>query len=407
MSMGRKIWIVSEYYYPIVTSTGYYMTEIAEYLAAKGLNVHVICTGAKYNETSDYHLPENEIHKNVVIHRVLTGNIDKNHFWKRALRLLSSSILLFLKVLKSVNRGDELLVVTNPAFLLLFIPIIKSIKGVSYKLLVHDVFPENLMAIGRMKSDSLSYRCLKTIYDRAYSKADICISIGRDMTNVIKKKTNKNAGLVLIPNWADNKDVYPMDKTETTLYSQLKKPYPFIFQFAGNLGHAQGLDNILNAISLVDNPNLHFLFIGGGAKYEAIRTFSKNRDNVSLVGFQERSNQNDFLNACDVAIVTLNDGMYGLGVPSKSYNIMAAGKPILMIGEQQSEIALCVKEFDLGWVVEPNDPVALKETFESIYNQQGNLSSIKNNARCIADTVFAKDTILDRYYQLFQKKINL
>lgn len=52
--------------------------------------------------------------------------------------------------------------------------------------------------------------------------------------------------------------------------------------------------------------------------------------------FQDRSQQNDFLNACDIGIVTLNDGMYGLGVPSKSYNIWAAGKPILYIGDDNS-----------------------------------------------------------------------
>ena len=93
--------------------------------------------------------------------------------------------------------------------------------------------------------------------------------------------------------------------------------------------------------------------------------------------------------------------MYGLGVPSKSYNIMAAGKPILMVGEADSEIALCIKEFNLGWIVAPNNPSALKDMFESVYESRDQLSSIRSNARCVADTVFAKEIILDKYYQLF------
>ena len=185
------------------------------------------------------------------------------------------------------------------------------------------------------------------------------------------------------------------------MYAELACRDKFIFQFAGNLGHAQGLDNILNAISLVENPNLHFVFIGGGAKYETIKKFASVRNNVTLSGFQPRSMQNDFLNACDVSIVTLSDGMYGLGVPSKSYNIMAAGKPILMVGEADSEIALCIKEFNLGWIVEPNNPSALKDIFESVYESRDQLSSFRSNARCVADTVFAKEIILDKYYQLF------
>lgn len=397
----KKIWIVSEYYYPIVTSTGYYMTEIAEFLAKKGLDVHVICTGAKYNETEEYRLPNFEKRKGVTIHRVLSGNIDKNHFLKRTFRLLYSSVRLWFKIFKNVKRGDELLVVTNPAFLLLFIPLIKRIRKVRYQLLIHDIFPENLVAIGKLNPYSYGYSCLKSLFDRSYSQADVCISIGRDMTQIIRSKIRRDVKIVLIPNWADNKDVFPLDKVYTKTYVSLPYKDKFVFQFAGNLGHAQGLDNILHAISLIENPNIHFLFIGGGARYESIKKFSLDRCNVTLLGFQPRSEQNDFLNACDVAIVTLSDGMYGLGVPSKSYNIMATGKPILMVGEANSEVALCIEEFNLGWVVEPDNPVALKDMFELIYKNREQLSTICENARCVADTVFAKETILDKYYQLF------
>ena len=167
------------------------------------------------------------------------------------------------------------------------------------------------------------------------------------------------------------------------------------------MGHAQGLDNILSAITLIDNEDISFLFIGGGAKADVIREFSRNRENVICLGFQDRSHQNDFLNMCDVGIVTLSDGMYGLGVPSKSYNIMAAGKPILYIGDENSEIALCIKEYSLGWVVVPDDPYALKDMIEYIYENRDNLDSIRNNARIIANTVFAKERILEEYYSLF------
>lgn len=160
------------------------------------------------------------------------------------------------------------------------------------------------------------------------------------------------------------------------------------------------MDNILSAISLVENKNISFLFIGGGAKAEVIKAFGEQKENVIYIGFQERSMQKDFLNTCDVAIVTLSDGMYGLGVPSKSYNIMAAGKPILYIGDEKSEIALCIKEYNIGWLVKPDDPYSLKNMIEYIYQNKDSLISIQNNARLVADTVFAKERILNRYYAL-------
>ena len=299
-----------------------------------------------------------------------------------------------------MKKGDELLVVTNPAFLLVFMPLISFLKGIRYKLLVHDIFPENMVAIRRMKDSSFAYHFFRVIFNKSYSNADVCISIGRDMREILRKKTQGKTNIVLIPNWADNEDITPLCKKETFLYKKLHIS-SFIFQFAGNLGHAQGLDNILSAITLIDNEDISFLFIGGGAKADVIREFSRNRENVICLGFQDRSHQNDFLNMCDVGIVTLSDGMYGLGVPSKSYNIMAAGKPILYIGDENSEIALCIKEYSLGWVVVPDDPYALKDMIEYIYENRDNLDSIRNNARIIANTVFAKERILEEYYSLF------
>ena len=397
--MKKKLWIVSEFYYPVVTSTGFYMTEISEYLVSKGMDVHVICTGAKYNEIENYHPKKFEIHNGVHIHRVLMAEINKNNFVKRAFRLFLSSIFLAFKILKNVKRGEELLVVTNPAFLLALIPVISFFKEIHYKLLVHDIFPENLVAIKKINISSLGYKILKMIFDKSYVNADLCISIGRDMTEVIKRKTKGKTKVELIPNWADNKEVFPLRKEETRLYNQLEIP-GFIFQFAGNLGYAQGLDNILSAISLVENKFISFLFIGGGAKAEVIKAFGEQKENVIYIGFQERSMQKDFLNTCDVAIVTLSDGMYGLGVPSKSYNIMAAGKPILYIGDEKSEIALCIKEYNIGWLVKPDDPYGLKNMIEYIYQNKDSLISIQNNARLVADTVFAKERILNRYYTL-------
>ena len=396
-----KIWIVSEYYYPIVTSTGYYITEIAEYLAEKGMEIHVICTGANYNEKEQIDVKRNEIYHGVYIHRVLTHNIDKNSFLKRLCRLIWASWCLFVKILLNIRKEDTLLVVTNPAFLLLFIPWVKKIKKIHYILLVHDICPENLVAIGQLKENSAIYRYLKQMFDKAYTKADMCISIGRDMSEIIKVKTQEKTPVIFIPNWADNDEVFPMDKKHTSMYQQVDTQGKFVFQFAGNLGHLQGLDNILSSITLIDNENLCFIFIGGGAKYNLIQEFSKTHQNVFAIGFQDRSLQNDFLNACDVAIVTLSDGMYGLGVPSKSYNIMAAGKPILFVGDMNSEIALCIKEHTLGWVVEPNSPETLKEAFELIYKQRDNLSLYQQNARNVATNIYSKQVILEKYYYLF------
>lgn len=399
--MKKRLWIISEFYYPIATSTGYYITEIAEYLANKDMEVHVICTNARYNETQHYNTKKEEFHNNVYIHRVLTGTIDKNNFIKRTIRLLFSSLSLFCKILTKVKRHDTILVVTNPAFILLAIPFVKLVKRVKYYLLVHDIFPENLLSTGKIKKESLLYGICKKTFDWAYSEADTCISIGRDMSDVIRSKTKNKTKIEMIPNWADIVDVFPIHKKDSSYCGKYGLTDKFIFQFAGNLGHVQGLDNIMQAIRLVDNPSMHFLFIGGGAKEQEIQDFADSAPlkNVTHIGFQERHMQNEFLNACDVGIVTLSDGMYGLGVPSKSYNIMASGKPILIIADENSEISRCVKEYGIGWVVPPDNPILLKKVFDLAYNCP-ELAEMGKRSRSVAEKHFAKTVILEQYYQL-------
>jgi glycosyltransferase involved in cell wall biosynthesis len=98
--------------------------------------------------------------------------------------------------------------------------------------------------------------------------------------------------------------------------------------------------------------------------------------------------------------VTLNEGMYGLGVPSKAYNIMASGKPIIIIADKNSEISLCVKEFNLGWVVEPNSPIALKDIFCKVYEDAVSNKTMTIKSRQIAENYFAKNIILNKYLEL-------
>lgn len=404
MTKNNKIWIISEYYYPIVTSTGYYITEIAESLATKRNNIHVVCTNARYNERDKIVVPRNEIRNGVHIHRVLTGSINKNNLLSRTFRLFLSSVRLFFKILFNVNKTDKILVVTNPAFIIVLMPIIRMLKGVKYKILVHDIFPENLSAIKKINQNSAIYSFVKKVFNSSYAKAQTCIAIGRDMKFVLEKKLNGKSEIIIIPNWADTNDVFPLRKNETELIKKTGLLNKFVFQFAGNLGMAQGLDNLIEAINMVKNNSIHFLFVGAGAYESVLRDYISlhNLKNVTMVGFMERKFQNDFLNACDVGIVTLNNEMYGLGVPSKSYNIMAAGKPILIIADENSEISLCVSEFEIGWQIAPDNPEKLAEMFEKIYiEMQSDRKNELNDSRKIAIQFFSKEVIMEKYHKLF------
>ena len=401
-----RTWIISEYCYPVVVTTGYYVTEIAEYLAAKGLDVGVITSNNTYYDSDVSSQLKYEEHNGVKIYRKIHRQISKNDNKKRVVRFITLSFSFFWMSLRHLKKGDQVIVLTNPAFFMLFMPVVRFFTGCKYHILVHDIFPENLSSLGKVNQSSGFYKLLKKVFDKAYSKADSLISIGNDMTNVLASKVKGNTPISLIPNWADVEEVNPRKKEETETYRKVQDfaDGRVLFQFAGNLGKAQGLDNLMDAIDKVETDDARFLFVGAGAKLDDVNKFAEKHENTYAFGFVSRSQQNDFLNACDVGIVTLADGMYGLGVPSKSYNIMATGRPILYVGADDSEVAMFVKKYDIGWVVKPKDPEALKNQIEAIVKERDKLQQKGINAREVAEKVYGKNVILEKYYQFIKKQ---
>ena len=143
--------------------------------------------------------------------------------------------------------------------------------------------------------------------------------------------------------------------------------------------------------------------MGGGAKLENIRQAirERNLERVHATGWIPAEEQNAMLNACNVAVISLAKGMYGLSVPSKSYFNMAAGKPLLLIADPGSEIERIIEERKIGWHVPPEDPDALADIMRKIQTLSSEeLFSCGDRARQTAAECFSEELILNHYKQV-------
>jgi glycosyltransferase involved in cell wall biosynthesis len=398
-----KIWIISEYFYPVMTSTGFYMTEIAKHFKAYGFNVNIICANSYYKSVKKSSLIKCENWNGIHIERLLVAPYNSKKLLIRLFMQILISFRMFLKMIRCINSHDYVFVVTNPAFILIFMGFLRWMKGIKYSVIVHDIFPENLATIGSMSKKSIIYKFALQIFNFGYSNARDLIALGRDMIDVLQKKTSgRDIRYHLIPNWSDVEDVNPSAKSINSYIKKYRINKPLILQFAGNLGRAQNIDLILKIAEEVNNPDLVFVFIGCGVKEVDIKKHIREskRKNVNFWGYIDRNMQNEFLNACDISIVTLQDGMYGLGVPSKSYNIMAAGKPILYIGDENSEISLMVKENDIGWSFNGKEPIKIIEFLTTIKDDPFVIRKKGIRARALAEKEYSKKVILDKYIKI-------
>lgn len=399
-SKGKKrLWIVSELYYPEMTSTGYYMTMIGEGLAGD-FEVNVIAGQPNYSAKGTA-APKVESRNNVTIHRAFGTRLNKNIILFKLMNMLTLGLGVFGSTLSRFREGDRVLVVTTPPNLPFVAAVAALLCGASYTLLIHDNYPEILVAAGKTRAGSFLARTIGVANRWLYKNAARIIVVGRDMEKLIRQKTEGlDSAIAVIPNWAELETVSPATRNENPLVKELGLENSLIFLYAGNMGHPNDVESILGAASVLDGTlPVSFVFLGDGIKKNWIkkRIIDLSISNVVVLPPMPRPEQCVFLNACDVGIVSLVSGMWGVSMPSRTYNLLAAGKPILAIADADSEIDLLIEEHSVGWRVPPGSPQALSEKISEIYRERAELDEIGRRSRSVAVTEFNLETAMERY----------
>jgi colanic acid biosynthesis glycosyl transferase WcaI len=402
--MSGILWILSEVYYPEETGTGYYITKIAEHLA-KRQTVSALCSQPAYSRAG-VKASRIEIHERVHIFRCPSLILNQRTILARLMRMLSITVSMFFMGLFRIRRGDAILAVTNPPSVPMLAAVLSFILHVPYSLVVHDVYPDILAACGLTSRKAISYKVLQKISRIVLIRAQEIFCIGRDMSEHLTevRGTGTSNGIIMIPLWSDCEEIWPSPKESNPLLKKLGLTNKFILLYAGNMGHPHGIETIAAAIkNLESDEGIHFVFIGSGPKMRILNEMVVNGSkNLTLLPPQPRSEQNEFLNACDISIMSLMPEMLGLAVPSRTYNLMAAAKPIIALVSASSEVAKALLEEKIGWVIEPG---AVMQTVETIRNAKENRALVLEmgaRARRVAETKYSRKVILSQFESFFQ-----
>lgn len=187
----RRLWVVSELYYPEETSTGYYLTRIAEGLA-DAADVRVICGQPNYSRRG-IKAAKRERHNGVDIFRVAGTTLNKNVILFRLINMLTLGVTTFFKAIASFGRGDSILVVTTPPSMPFIIASAALLRGAGYTLLIHDNYPEILIAAGKANPRGLFVQILDRLNRWLYKHCERIIVVGRYETSSGSQNT-RNSG---------------------------------------------------------------------------------------------------------------------------------------------------------------------------------------------------------------------
>ena len=365
MTVSKKLFLITEFHSSSQNSTGYLIEKLNKALLDQKDFKTVLLTKKDENIITQ----PNAIY-------VQQSDYSKNRLISRIWHELSLNSKFLIKSIQNISKDDLVITGTNPTFLLFIIFLLKKYIKFDWILLVHDVFPENLVASKTLSKDSLAYNFLKVAFDKIYASPDRVITIGKDMQQLINKKAKRNDAEV-VPNWIDVKDIEVESKRDNQILKQLglNNENKVVFSFFGNIGRVQGLDNLIEAINhMKELENAKFVFMGDGAYVEMLKSIISElgKENIIYYGKVEQQQKSLGLNACDISIVTLADGMLGLGVPSKAYYSMAADKPLFCIMHKESEIYTMVDENNMGWVVEPKNIQEVAQTLDQAVKEFNN-----------------------------------
>lgn len=397
----KRIILVSELFYPEESATAHILTKIAGKLACD-FDVFILTGPVSYEERSHENSNKPSVEE-YDIERVWVPALSKNYLLSRLIRFFALTIGLGLKTLLRTRHTDIVFAVTNPAPLLVALAMVRALRQFRLVFLVHDVFPENSVAAGIISRHNVLYPLVKRVFDWAYGSADAIITIGRDMSEVLAGKiSTKATNLTLIENWADFPLIEQIPRSQSMIASMgLSKK--IVIQYAGNIGRVQGVLEFLALISPVKNDIVRYVFRGSGALSSALFEATKGRENFILEGSYSRNSHSQILAACDIALVILGPEMFGLGVPSKTYNIMAAGKPILYLGPKNSEIYRLVRENNIGWAFDWHDKDELISLIRSFSTEQiGLFAEMGGRARLLAEMRYSEAIQLEKFSKFFK-----
>ncbi|MCR2045359.1 glycosyltransferase family 4 protein [Anaerosalibacter massiliensis] len=401
--MRKDVLILCQYFYPEYISSATLPTELAEDLVKKGLSVDVLCGYPKefYN---DKKIAKNEVYKGINIRRVKYTALDNKTKFGRIINFFSFFMSVLFK-LHSITKYKCIIVYSNPPILPLIPYFASRISKTKFIFVAFDVYPDSALILGAIKKGSIIEKIMSYINKRVYNNASKVVALGTEMKRYMLENniTNRSDIIEVIPNWYNGEKLIKQNIIFNKEFKRLRETFPFIVLYSGNMGLAQDMKTILRCMDkFKNNDNVLFVFTGNGNKVEHVKNYIKDNKikNAKVYGFLLGEDYSDVLKMADACLVSLERGIEGIGVPSKTYGYLAAGKPVLAIMSDDTDIARKLNEYNAGGNVIQDDIEGLEELILKFINDKELLDICSKNAKRLFNDLYERQICTEMYYKM-------
>jgi glycosyltransferase involved in cell wall biosynthesis len=359
----RTVLVVSQTFVPDPASVGQHMADVAFELARRGHRVRVYASGRGYEDPSAIY-PRRQMLNGVEIRRFPFASFGKRSIFLRVLGTAMFQVQAFVAALFT-RRLAGIFFSTSPPLIGLPLCIAAAIRRVPAAYWAMDLNPDQLIALGKLKPTDFVARLLEWANRFILHRVSMIVALDRFMAERLAARGVTNDKLVIMPPWP-HEDKIQGEHASAVAGNPDENPFrarhnlvgKFVIMYSGNHSPSNPLTTLLDAaVRLKDDPQLVFLFVGGGSGKREVEAYISDHQLTNSISlpYQPLSELKYSLTAADVHVVALGDAMVGIIHPCKIYGAMTAGKPVLFLGPRPSHISDLLDQHGFGLHVAHGD----------------------------------------------------
>lgn len=261
----------------------------------------------------------------------------------------ASSVFAFIKMIFLVwtkSKGSHLLIVTNPPFT----PLIPFFVRNSFSLIFYDIYiesPANFLPCGKK---SIMSKLWVWLHEKSLKKAKTIYTLTEGMKENLQKFIDNNKTITVVPIWTNSDFLKPIPKADNIFVKTNNLENKLIVMYSGTLGISNELEILLDVAKKIKNKNVEFLIVGEGTGKIALEKKGEELKlkNLKFLEWQPSEMLPYSLAAADIAVVTLSRSNESNSIPSKFFNYLAVGAPILSIAPESSELVNLIDKYRVG-----------------------------------------------------------
>ena len=403
-----KIVVVCPHFAPDIAPTGTVMTRIVTELAKRGHELHVITALPWYREHA---IEEGWRHALWQKESTSWGSITRVHpfpgkskanLLRRTFGFIAFSALVAWRGVFAggfMSRLDGVIAMSPPLTLGLTGRFITLLRGGRLVFNIQDVFPDAAITTGAIRHP-LIISIARRLERWSYRASDRVVVLSDDLADNVRAKVpaRRRSRVCVIPNFVDTRAIVPASR-DTRYRRELGIGDQVVVMYAGNVGYSQSLDMVIDVARSM--PDVAFVINGDGSARSTLEASAHDLPNVIFADYQPIERLAEVLATGDIHVVPLRAGLARVSVPSKTYSIMAASRPVVAAIDPGTEIPLLLARSGGGVSVEPDDTDALRTAIARLVAAPQERESCGRNGRAWVERHASPGAVADAYEGLF------